>query len=267
MAAPGRGALALSSVQDNQPDDVRRSRPDRPGRPGRPAARVREAGAHPGGRRRAPRRGRDRDQRLSLARPGGADDGLPGRGRVRDADVRRGHERAAPSAGTPLGTSARRPRGRDRSASRGAVRHRRRARDRNAPCRDLRAPAGERVGGDPAAGAGGAAPARRSARADGDGAGGACGRRSHRRAPARARAGQGAGGRPRRRARGRLHPPALRRDAPPQSPAVGAAGAPAGRRSAAGRSISACRCSSSSGSPGSRSAAGPACSSPASASD
>ena len=66
--------------------------------------------------------------------------------------------------------------------------------------------AGERVGGDPAAGAGGAAPARRSARADGDGAGGACGRRSDRRAPARARAGQGAGGRPRRRARGRLRP-------------------------------------------------------------
>ena len=158
-------SLALSSVapvlRDNQPGDVRRSRPDRPGRPGRPAAREWEAGADPGGRRRVARWGRDRDQRLSLARPGGADDGVSGRDRVRDADVRRGHERAAPSAGSCRGLRRGGRRGRGRGASGGAVRDRGRARDRNAPCRDLRAPAGERVGGDPAAGAGGAAACSR----------------------------------------------------------------------------------------------------------
>ena len=213
-------------VLDNQLDDLRRSRPDLPGRLGGSATRVGEAGAHPGGRRRARRWGGDRVQRFSLARSGAADDGLLGPGRIRDADVCRGHERAGSSARTPLGTSARRSRGRDCGSARGAFRHRRRAGDRNRPRSDLRAPAGERIGGNLAAGFGGAAAARGSARADGDGASGACGYRRDRRASACASAEPRAQGRPRRSARRRLRPSAFRADAPPQSPAVGAPGAP-----------------------------------------
>ena len=130
--------------------------------------------------------------------------------------------------------------------------------ERDAPRRDLRAPARERVGGDPAARAAGTGAARRSARADGDGPGGAGGHRCDRAAPARARAESRAARAARaacssRSASSRSTASCACRP----SPAVGSAGAAPARRSVAGRSTSVSRCSSSSGSPGWHSAAAP----------